>query len=110
VEKNKSYDLGRDQEYIRDLADGFRDLLLTHGPDLVLKAPGLYGDCLRRAAANAILANRRLSGFAYSAELLWRLPFSARSWMFMAASIIGSGAAIWLSRRVPASWSRDILR
>jgi glycosyltransferase involved in cell wall biosynthesis len=110
VEKNQSYDLGRDREYIEDLADGFSDLMRAHGPDMRCKAPGLYGDYLRRAAANAILANRRFAGLAYAATLAWRLPTSARSWMFMAASIIGPGPTIWLSRRVPATWSRDILR
>jgi glycosyltransferase involved in cell wall biosynthesis len=100
VEKYRSLDLVRDRDYIRDHADGFRDLLLAHGPELVRKAPGVYGDYLQRAAASAIFANRRLAGFSYAAALAWRLPFSARPWMFMAASIIGPNAAMRLRSRV----------
>ena len=94
--KNNSVDLVRDQEYIRDQADGFRDILLVHGPQIVRKAPGLYADYLQRAAATAILANRRLDAFSYAAALARRLPFSPRPWMFMAASIMGPGPVVWL--------------
>jgi glycosyltransferase involved in cell wall biosynthesis len=86
-------------EFIRDRADGFRDLLLDHGEFVARKAPRLYCQYLQSAAACAIMADRRRAAFGYAADLVRRSPGLPRAWILLAASLFGSRAAI-LRRRL----------
>jgi glycosyltransferase involved in cell wall biosynthesis len=86
-------------QYVRDRADGFRDLLSDHGQFLAREAPRLYCQYLQLAAACATMADRRRVAFGYSLELLRRSPGLPRAWVLLAASFLGS-RAVTLRRRL----------
>ena len=86
-------------EFIRDRADGFRDLLSDHGEFLTREAPQLYCEYLQLAATSATMADRRRAALGCSLELLRRSPVLPRAWVLLAASLLGS-RAVTLRRRL----------
>ena len=80
----------RDRALILDRADGFRGLLVEHGAAVARIAPGLYGDYLQQAATSAVYANQRGKALRYALAFVVRSPASGRSWMILAASILGA--------------------
>jgi glycosyltransferase involved in cell wall biosynthesis len=84
----------RDGQFIRDRADGFRDLLREHRGFLARESPRLYGEYLQSATTSATMAGRRREAFGYALELIRLQPGRPRSWALLAASLIGPWAAI----------------
>jgi glycosyltransferase involved in cell wall biosynthesis len=89
----RELDPERDQNFVRDRADGFRDLLIEHGQAIARLAPGLYGDYLQMAATSAILAGRRFRALGYLARLIVRFPPRARAWLLAGAALAGPNLA-----------------
>ena len=90
-----------DGEFIRDRADGFRNLLREHGPFLKEAAPRLYDDFLRSATTTATMAGRRGVAFEYAYELACRAPRQKASWILLGASLVGPLAVILRRRTTP---------
>jgi glycosyltransferase involved in cell wall biosynthesis len=89
----------RDAAFLRDRADGMRDLLRAHGAALREIAPRVHRDYLARACTQSLLAGRRGSAVASALRMAAAAPAWPRSWALLAAALAGPAAA----RRVRAA-------
>jgi glycosyltransferase involved in cell wall biosynthesis len=87
-------DPAREQAFLDDRADGYRDLLREHGPAIAKTAPGQYADYLQLAAVSAIMANRHGAGLRYAEALAMRSPWRARTWLLLFAALLGPKVAL----------------
>lgn len=84
----------RDQAFIRDRANGFRDLLAEHGAFVAREGPRLYLEYLQSASSTATMANRRREAVGHAIELVRLSPGRLRSWILLGASLIGPFSAV----------------
>ncbi len=84
----------RDQAFIRDRANGFRNLLAEHGAFVAREGPRLYLEYLQSASSTATMANRRREAVSHAIELVRLSPGRLRSWILLGASLIGPFSAV----------------
>jgi glycosyltransferase involved in cell wall biosynthesis len=91
----------RDQAFITDRANEYRQLIAEHGPAVAQLAPALYGEYLESAATTATMANRRWEAAGYAQMTLRLSPLRLRNWIVLAAAFVGPFAVLlrrWSSR------------
>jgi hypothetical protein len=84
----------RDMTFIRDRADGFRDVLADHGAFVAREGPSLYLEYLQSASSTATMANRRREAIGHALKLVRLSPGRPRSWVLLGASLIGPFSAV----------------
>ncbi len=82
-------DAVRDAGFLRDRADGMRDLLREHGAAVRKAAPRVHREYLARACAQALLAGRQGSAVVSALRMTAAAPTGARSWAMLAAALAG---------------------
>ena len=86
-------DPARDAAFLRDRADGMRDLLREHGAAVREVAPRVHQDYLARACAQSLLAGQQGSAVASALRMAAAAPARARSWAMLAAALAGPAVA-----------------
>ena len=99
-------DAVRDAAFLRDRADGMRDLLREHGTVLREAAPRVHRDYLARACTQSLLAGRRGSAVASALRMAAAAPMRPRSWAMLAAALAGPAMARSLRAMRPALTAR----
>ena len=102
VEFTGRLDPRRDRGFILDRANAFRDLLRDHGAFVACEGPRLYLEYLQSASTTATMANRRGEAVGYALALVRLSPARPRSWVLLAASVIGPFSAVirrWATAR-----------
>jgi glycosyltransferase involved in cell wall biosynthesis len=84
----------RDQAFIVDRANAFRDLLRDHESFVAREGPRLYLEYLESASTTATMANRRIEAAGYALKLIRLAPGRMRNWMLLGASLIGPFSAV----------------
>ena len=84
----------RHMNFIRDRANGFRNLLAEHGAFVAREGPRLYLEYLQSASSTATMANRRREAIGYALKLVRLSRGHPRSWVLLGASLIGPFSAV----------------
>ena len=102
VDYTRRLDPRRDLVFIRDRANGFRDILAEHGAFVAREGPGLYLEYLQSASSTATMANRRGEAVGYALKLVRLSPIRLRSWILLGASLVGPFSAVVRRWTTPA--------